>query len=118
MSGMSIEFEAHECWPKPILFDLFDTLLLLLSDWLYACLTKMHRFLVENRVDVPFDDFSRVYFEVRNEFHSETRESLEEPHFNVRISPILQKLGYDYGVVDPVVVGATKAFAEEFTHHV
>ncbi len=105
---------------EAVLFDLFDTLLLLESDEVYyePCLRKMYAFLAENGVDVPFDDFSRVYFEVRDKFYSESRESLEEPHFNVRVSQTLRKLGYDHGVADPVVAGATKAFAKEFTRHV
>jgi putative hydrolase of the HAD superfamily len=43
---------------------------------------------------------------------------LEEPHFNVRVSQTLHKLGYCFDVSDPVVVGATTAFAEEFTRYV
>ena len=105
---------------EAVLFDLFDTLLLLESDEVYyePSLRKMHAFLAKNRVAVSFDDFSRVYFEVRDKFYSESRESLEEPHFNVRVSQTLHRLGYDFGVSDPVVVGATMAFAKEFTRYV
>jgi len=105
---------------EAVLFDLFDTLLLLEGDEGYyePCLRKMHAFLVENGVDVSFESFSCVYFEVCDRFYSESRESLEEPHFNVRVSQVLQRLGYSHSVADPVVVGATNAFAEEFMRHI
>ena len=105
---------------EAVLFDLFDTLLLLESDDVYyePCLRKMHTFLAKNGVDVPFDIFNHTYFAVRDKFYSESRESLEEPHFNVRVSQTLHKLGYCFDVSDPVVVGATLAFAEEFTRYV
>lgn len=105
---------------KAVLFDLFDTLLLLESDEVYyeRCMRKMHEFLVENGVPVQFDDFIHVYFEVRDRFYSESRKTLNEPHFNVRVSQVLKKLGYDHGVADPIVAGATKAFAEEFTRYI
>jgi HAD superfamily hydrolase (TIGR01549 family) len=105
---------------KAVLFDLFDTLLLLESDEIYyePCLRKMHAFLTQNRVDVSFEDFSRVYFEVRDKFYSESRESLEEPHFNVRVSQTLQRLGYNFDFSDRIVAGATMAFAKEFMRYV
>lgn len=103
-----------------MLFDLFDTLLLLESQEAYypPSLRKLYKFLVENGVNVPFEDFSKVYFEVRDKFYSESRESLEEPHFNVRVSQTLHRFGYDFDVSDPVVVGATMAFADEFMRYV
>jgi len=105
---------------EAVLFDLFDTLLLLESQEAYypPSLRKLYEFLVENGVNVPFEDFSKVYFEVRDKFYSESRESLEEPHFNVRVSQTLHRFGYDFDVSDPVVVGATMAFAEEFMRYV
>ena len=105
---------------EAVLFDLFDTLLLLESDQTYyqPCLKKMHQYLTRNGVNVPFDDFSRVYFDVRDRFYSESRKSLEEPHFNVRVSQTLQRLGYDLDASDHIVVGATMAFASEFMQYV
>ena len=103
-----------------MLFDLFDTLLLLESQDAYyePSLRKLYEFLVKNGVNVPFEDFSRVYFEVRDEFYSESRKSLEEPHFNVRVSQTLNRFDYDFDVSNQVVVGATMAFADEFMHYV
>lgn len=105
---------------EAVLFDLFDTLLLLESDQTYyqPCLKKMHQYLTKNGVNVPFDDFSRVYFDVRDRFYSESRKSLEEPHFNVRVSQTLQRLGCDLDASDHIVVGATMAFASEFMRYV
>jgi len=105
---------------KAVLFDLFDTLLLLESDKVYypPSLRRLCEFLVKNGVTVPFEDFRRVYFEVREKFYSESRKSLEEPHFNVRVSQTLQRLGYSFDVSDPIVVGATMAFANEFMRYV
>lgn len=105
---------------KAVLFDLFDTLLMIGSDEVYyePSLRKMHAFLKKKSVKASFEDFSRVYFEVRDSIYSETRKTLDEPHFNVRIMQTLQKLGYDFDVSDPVVVGATMAFADEFMRYV
>ena len=103
-----------------MLFDLFDTLLLLESQEAYykPSLRKLYEFLVENWVNVPFEDFRKVYFEVRDKFYSESRESLGEPHFNVRVAETLHRFGYDFDVSDEVVVGATMAFADEFMRYV
>ena len=105
---------------EAVLFDLFDTLLLLESDQKYyqPCLKKMHQYLTKNGVNVPFDGFSSVYFDVRDRFYSESRKSLEEPHFNVRVSQTLQRLGYDLDASSPIVMGATTAFASEFMRYV
>jgi HAD superfamily hydrolase (TIGR01509 family) len=105
---------------EAVLFDLFDTLLLLESDGAYyePSLRKMHAFLVKKGVKTSFENFSRVYFKVRDKFYSESRESLEEPHFNVRVYQTLKRLGYDFDFSDPVIAGATAAFAEEFVQHV
>lgn len=120
MLGMDIGFQGLDMTVEAVLFDLFDTLLLLESDEVYyeQCLKKMHAFLIKNGIDVQFDDFSRVYFEVRDKLYSESRESLEEPHFNVRVGQTLQRLGYSLSVTDPIVAGGTRAFAEEFMRHV
>jgi putative hydrolase of the HAD superfamily len=105
---------------EAVLFDLFDTLLVLEDAEAYyvPSLRKLWEFLVSHGVKVSFDDFRQVYFEVRDEFYAESRESLEEPHFNVRISQTLKRLGYKFDASDSVVAGATMAFAEEFMRYV
>jgi HAD superfamily hydrolase (TIGR01509 family) len=105
---------------KAVLFDLFNTLVLLESDEVFytPCLKRLHAFLVRNGINIPFEDFRRVYFEVRDKLYAETEKSLEEPHFNVRVSLVLRRFDYDLDVSSPVVVGATMAFTDEFMRYV
>jgi putative hydrolase of the HAD superfamily len=105
---------------ESVIFDLFDTLLLLESDETYyqPSLRSLHSFLAANGVNVSFERFSRVYFEVRDEFYSEARKTMDEPHFNLRVSRTLRRLGYDLDSSDPIVSGATAAFADEFMRYV
>ena len=105
---------------KAVLFDLFDTLLLIEGgDAFYEpCLRRLHEFLVRNGVNVSFEEFKRVYFKVRDELYAEANKNLEEPHFDIRVWQTLQMLGYNFDISDEIVVGATEAFAEEFVRHV
>jgi putative hydrolase of the HAD superfamily len=105
---------------KAVIFDLFDTLLLIRDGEAFytPSLKRLHEFLVNNGVNVGFEDFRRVYFEVRDSLYAEASKTFEEPHFNVRVSLTLQKLGYKFEVSDPIVVGATMAFADEFMRFV
>jgi putative hydrolase of the HAD superfamily len=105
---------------KAVLFDLFDTLLLIRNGEAFytPSLKKLHEFLVNNGVNVDFEDFKRVYFEVRDKLYAEASKNFEEPHFNVRVFLTLQKLGYKFQVSDPIVIGATMAFADEFMRFV
>jgi len=105
---------------KAVLFDLFDTLLLLEKDEAYyePSLRRLHDFLVRNCIRASFEDFKRVYFEVRDELYMETAETLEDPHFNVRISRVLQRFGYNFDVSNPIVNGGTTAFGDEFIRRV
>ena len=105
---------------EAVLFDLFNTLVLLESDEVFytPCLRRIHGFLAGNGINIPFEEFIRVYFEVRNRLYAETEKSLEEPHFNVRVSLVLQRFGYDLDVSSPIVVGATMAFTDEFMKYV
>ncbi len=105
---------------EAVLFDLFDTLLLLESDENFypPSLRRLHESLSKNGVETSFEDFKRVYFEVREKLYCETKRTLEDPHFNVRVSQTLQRLGYDFDVSDPIVIEATMAFADELTRHV
>jgi putative hydrolase of the HAD superfamily len=105
---------------EAVLFDLFNTLVLLESDEIFytPCLRKLHEFLARNGINIPFEEFRRAYFEVRNRLYVETERSLEEPHFNVRVSLVLRRFGYDFDVSSPVVVGATMAFTDEFMKYV
>lgn len=105
---------------EAVLFDLFDTLLLLEKDEAFyvPSLKRLHQFLFENGIKVSFEDFKRIYFEVRDNLYTETKENLEEPHFHVRVSRVLRRFGRNFDVSHPLVVGATDAFADEFMHYV
>ncbi len=104
---------------KAVLFDLFDTLLIIegSEDFYTPSLRRLHEFLVKNGVCVSFEDFSRVYFEIRDKLYAEAEKSLEEPHFNVRVSRTLKKLGYNFDCSDSIVARATEAFADEFMRY-
>lgn len=105
---------------EAVFFDLFDTLLLFEDPEGYyeICLRKMHNFLARNGVNVSFDDFNHAYFEIRDKFYSESRQSLDEPHFNLRVAQTLQQLGHTFTETDPIAIGATHSFAKEFMHHI
>jgi hypothetical protein len=60
---------------KAVLFDLFDALLLVEDEFYIPCLRELHKFLVGNGINVSFEDFSYVYFQVRNEIYAVTDES-------------------------------------------
>lgn len=105
---------------EAVLFDLFDTLLLVKGgDAFYTpCLQKLHKFLTKKGISVPFEEFRKVYFEVRDALYAEANKNLEEPHFNIRVWKTLQKLGYNYNVTDPIITEATQSFAKGFTRYV
>lgn len=102
-----------------VFFDLFDTLLPLEDvEASYEPVWEKWQVLDQKGVNVSLDDFQRVYFDIRGRFYSKSRESLEEPHFNVRISQTLEKSGYDFRVSDAVVAGTTMSFDDEFIRQV
>jgi putative hydrolase of the HAD superfamily len=105
---------------KAVLFDMFDTLMMIEKDHAFysPALRAAYGFLAENGVSVSFEEFSRVYVEARDALYAKADVNLEEPHFNVRISDALKRLGYEYGVSDGLVVGATDAFCEAFMKYV
>lgn len=101
---------------KAVLFDLFDTLLLIrrTNDFYSPALKRMHHFLNQNGVKVPFDAFEQTYIQTRDELYAQTEASLEEPHFNIRVSLTLKRLGYNYDVSSDIVKAATGEFCDEF----
>ncbi len=105
---------------KAVLFDMFDTLMLIEKDHEFypLALRRAHRYLQTHGVDVSFERFQAVYIEERDKLYAQADVDWEEPHFNVRIANTLQKLGYNYSDTDPVVCGATLEFGEEFLKYV
>jgi len=103
-----------------VLFDMFDTLMLIVKDHEFYdySLKKTHSFLAENGVNVDFAAFRDAYLKARDALYVEADARLEEPHFNLRISKALESLGYGFGVNSDVVAGATNAFCEGFMEYV
>jgi len=101
---------------KAVLFDLFDTLMIIRKnpDFNSPSFMKMYRFLSENGVNVPLDRFREAYNKARDELYAKADPNLEEPHFNVRIALTLKMLGYNYDASSPLVVSASAEFCQEF----
>ena len=105
---------------QAVLFDMFDTLMLIVKDHEFYdySLKKAHNFLVANGVDIEFKAFRDAYLKARDALYVEADARLEEPHFNLRISKALERLGYGFGVNNKTVAGATNAFCEGFMNYV
>lgn len=105
---------------KAVIFDLFGTLLLVEKGMAYyrTALRRLYEFLAKTGISVSFEDFCRIYFEVRDRIYGEVEKNFEEPHFNVRISRVLRLLGYNFDVSNPIVAGGTNVFADEFMRFV
>ena len=105
---------------KAVLFDMFDTLMLIERDHEFysPALKRMHNYLTTQGVDVSFDRFREAYIEARDALYAKADANFEEPHFNARVVNALRLLGYDYDVSSPVVASATSEFCEEFSKYV
>jgi putative hydrolase of the HAD superfamily len=105
---------------QAVLFDMFDTLMLIIKDHEFYdySLKKAHSFLVDNGVDVEFAVFHDAYIKARDALYVEADALLEEPHFNLRIAKALESLGYSFDVQSEIVAGATNAFCEGFMEYV
>jgi len=101
---------------KAVLFDMFDTLLMIRKnhEFYSPALMRMYRYLNENGVNVSSDTFQTAYIKVRDDLYAKADANLEEPHFNVRVSETLKSLNYNYDVSSPLVAAATAEFCEEF----
>jgi len=111
-----VDCEENGMEIKAVLFDLFDTLILIEhGDAFYVpSLARLHEFLVKKGINVSFEDFRRAYSAARDALYAEAAENLEEPHFNLRVAKTLQNLGYNFDSSSEIVTGATMAFYEEF----
>ncbi|MGA3111122.1 MAG: HAD family hydrolase [Candidatus Bathyarchaeia archaeon] len=105
---------------KAILFDMFDTLMMIKknSDFASPSMLHMYQFLVKNGINVSVETFQEAYSKARDELYAKADPKLEEPHFNVRIALTLKKIGYSYEQYSPLVVSASSVFCEEFMNHV
>jgi len=105
---------------KAILFDMFDTLMLIEKnhEFYSPSLMRMYRYLNKNGIDVSFDKFNAAYIKERDALYVKADLNFEEPHFNVRISKALKSLGYNYDETALLVTEATNEFCEEFMKYV
>jgi len=105
---------------QAVLFDFFDTLATIRKGEVFykPALQDLHKSLAKNGVNVPFDDFTSMYFKVRDRLYAEAWKNLSEPHFNLRVSLTLKEFGYAYDASSPVVRGATAAFEDVFMSYV
>ena len=105
---------------KAVLFDMFDTLMLIEKDhgFYSPSLHAAYEFLASRGVSVGFEEFEGAYVMERDALYAIAEANLEEPHFNVRIAGALKRLGYDYDASDALVVGATSAFCDRFMTYV
>jgi FMN phosphatase YigB (HAD superfamily) len=102
--------------PKAVLFDMFDTLFMIVKnhEFYKLALRGMYDFLVSSGVKVSFVKFRETYVSERDALYVVADKNWEEPHFNVRVSNTLKKLGYNYDVSNPIVTEATEKFCMEF----
>src|SRR4030066_629651 len=100
---------------KAVLFDMFDTLMLIEKnhEFYSPSLMRMYRYLKSNGIDVSFEKFDAAYIEVRDRLYAKADLNFEEPHFNVRVSETLKSLGYNYDVSNTMVTEATGEFCAE-----
>jgi HAD superfamily hydrolase (TIGR01549 family) len=105
---------------KAVLFDMFDTLMLIEKnhEFYSPSLMRMYRFLNKNGIDVPFEKFNTAYIDARDSLYAKADLNFEEPHFNDRVSEALKSLGYKYDLPSPLVSAATREFCEEFMKYV
>ncbi len=105
---------------KAVLFDMFDTLMMIEKDHAFysPAVKSMHAFIAKNGVPVSFATFREAYIKARDTLYEEADAKMEEPHFNQRVKNALQSLGYNFDLNSEVVSGATNAFCLEFMNYV
>ncbi len=105
---------------KAVLFDMFDTLMMIEKnhEFYSPSLMRMYRYLNKKGIDASFDKFNKAYIKARDALYVKADLNFEEPHFNVRVSEALRSLGFDYDVSSPIVAAATGEFCEEFMTYV
>jgi len=105
---------------KAVLFDLFDTLLIIRKnhDFYRPSLKRMYGFLYRNGIEVPIEKFQAAYEKAREQLYAKADANLEEPHFNIRTALTLNLLGYNCGDSSPLVKKASAEWCQEFAKYV
>jgi putative hydrolase of the HAD superfamily len=106
--------------PKAVLFDMFDTLFMILKnhEFYEASLKRMYNFLASQGINMPYDKFYQTYITERDVIYAAADKNCEDPHFNLRVSNTLKKLDYNYDTSSPLVSAATEKFYLEFMNFV
>lgn len=95
---------------KAILFDFGDTLVSFEGFDYEASLTALHQTLVENGIVTPYEKFKKTYFKVRDQLYKEGDSSFKEFNFCVRVSRVLNELGFNLNPTDPMIISSVEAF--------
>lgn len=105
---------------KAVLFDLFDTLLILEDEHesYVQSLAKMHNYLSDNGLKCSFSEFREAYFRAVDQIYEETASSLKEPHFKEYLVRTLSPINLDTSENETFVLGAIREFCREFKRYV
>jgi putative hydrolase of the HAD superfamily len=95
---------------KAVLLDFGDTLVGFGRFDYDVCLKELHRSLLHNGVTLPYEEFKKAYFEVRDRIYRETEVSLEEHSICLRVSEALKQFGYSFDPNDQLIIRAVEAF--------
>jgi HAD superfamily hydrolase (TIGR01549 family) len=102
-----------------VLFDLFDTLIIMGDEHksYIQSLKKTHRYLSRNGLSCSFEMFKHAYFRVVDRIYAETAVSLEEPHFSVYIERTINRLNPKLKDKTFLAIEAVNEFSKEFKNH-
>jgi len=112
--------DANELTIDAVLFDLFDTLVLIDDqDISYLqSLLKMHDFLSQNGLDCSFDEFKNAYLKVVDKIETETSNTLKEPHFIEYVEQTLSEFEIKLKGQTHIALQAVEKFSFEFERHI
>jgi len=95
---------------KAVLFDFGDTLVSFEGFDYAASLTALHQTLVENGIVTPYEKFKITYFKVRDQLYREGDSSFKEVNFRIRVSRVLNELGFNLNLTDLKIIRSVEAF--------
>jgi putative hydrolase of the HAD superfamily len=94
---------------KAVLFNFGDTLVSFEQFNYEASLAELYRALAENGIVKGYEEFKRIYFDVRDQLYGKNP-SFREVNFCVRISLVLNRLGFSLDPTDPRIISSVEAF--------
>lgn len=99
---------------RAVLFDFGDTLVFF-DKWDYdKCLRRMLGSLSQDGIAIPvsYEDFKRVYFDVRRRMYSEVESYYGEIDFRVRLAETLKRFSLNLNYENQILAKAADAFFE------